>query len=48
MDKTEPSSFQAGDITHESHDPIELVLALQGAAVGEEQEGPQCSEQADL
>ena len=36
MDETEPSSSQAGDTTHESHDPIELVLALQRAAAGEE------------
>ena len=48
MDETEPSSYQTGDTTHESPDPIELVLALQRAAAGEEQESPQCSEQADL
>ena len=48
MDETEPSNSQAGDTTHESCDPIELVLALQRAAAGEEQEGPQCSEQGWL
>ena len=48
LEESEPSSSHTGDTTHNSHDPIKLVLALQRAAASEEQEGLQCSEQADI